>query len=413
MDLTPGSRNLAEDSTPVGSTPGLGTDPPAEARPISRRWFQQVELWVIVLLVVGIHFTRLDVVMLHGEETRRATVAMEMLRSSDWIVPDLQGEIYFVSNRPPLHQWLIAAVGAWRGDVDAVAVRLPSVLAVLMTTLVIFAYGQVFLSRAGAFAAAAAFPTMAEVLEMGSLGETDPLFTLFVSSSLLLWHIGFERRWAPVLTWGIAYFCVALATLIKGPQGPIYFAFSVGLYLLVTRQWRYGFSWGHAFGIGVFCLVWGGWLVPFLLKTDFEAVRYVYFGDVVRYGTADGLGPIARHVVEYPIRLFACLLPWSIVLLGYLRRDMRHAIGDARTPLVLLPLRNPDHRSERVVDRSRGITVLHAAVSVLCHPVWHCLSTLGGPSRVVEPEDHLESVCGRPEHRDATDRHRHRRGVVR
>ena len=96
---------------------------------MSGRWFQQVEIWLLVLLVVGIHFTRLDAVMLHGEETRRATVAMEMLRSGDWIVPDLQGEIYFDSNRPPLQQWLIAALGSWRGDVDAVAVRLPSVLA--------------------------------------------------------------------------------------------------------------------------------------------------------------------------------------------------------------------------------------------------------------------------------------------
>ena len=121
---------------------------------------------------------------------------------------------------------------------------------------------------------------------------------------------------------------------MQGPQGPVYFACSVGLYLLVTRHWRHGVSWGHAFGIGVFCLVWGGWLVPFFLQTDPEAVRYIYFGDVVRYGTADGLGPIARHLVDYPIRLFTCLLPWSIVLTGYLRRDMRRAIGDAQPPLV-------------------------------------------------------------------------------
>ena len=167
MDPTPGSHNWVENATLVGSTRGEGSYPPA-ARPMSGRWFQQVELWLLVLLVLGIHFTRLDAVMLHGEETHRATVAMEMLRSGDWIVPDLQGEIYFPSNRPPLQQWLIAALGAWRGDVDAVAVRLPSVLAVLATTIVIFAYGSVFLSRAGAFAAAAAFPTLGEVLEMGA-----------------------------------------------------------------------------------------------------------------------------------------------------------------------------------------------------------------------------------------------------
>lgn len=322
-------------ATPGGPAQGAASEWCPQAGSSPRRWFRQFELWVLVLLVVGIHFTRLDMVMLHGEETRRANVAIEMLRSGDWIVPNLQGEVHFVSNRPPLQQWAIATLGAWRGDIDAVAVRLPSVLAVLGTTLLLFAYGRVFLSRVGAFAAAVSFPTMGEVLQHCGLGESDALLTFFVSASLLLWHIGFARRWPPMLTWGIAYLCVALAALTKGPQGLVYFLSSVGLFLLITRQWHRALTWGHAFGIGVFCLVWGAWVVPFFLRTDLEAVRYLYFGDVVRYGTAEGLGPIAYHLAEYPIRLFICLLPWSIVIAtGYLRRDLRRAVGDAQEPLL-------------------------------------------------------------------------------
>ena len=169
---------------------------------------------------------------------------------------------------------------------------------------------------------------------MGSLGETAALFTLFVSSSLLFWHIGFARRWPPMLTWGVAYLWVALAALTKGPQGPVYFASSIGLYLLATRQWRFALSWGHALGLGVFGLVWGAWLVAFFLQADLEAVRHIYFNDVVRYGIADGPGPIVRHLADYPIRLFTVLLPWSIVLTGYVRGDMRRAVGDLREPLV-------------------------------------------------------------------------------
>jgi 4-amino-4-deoxy-L-arabinose transferase-like glycosyltransferase len=176
---------------------------------------------------------------------------------------------------------------------------------------------------------------MGEVLQQCALGESDALLTFFVSASLLLWHIGSARRWPAMLTWGVAYLCVALAALTKGPQGPVYFVASVGLFLLITRQWRRALTWGHAFGIVVFCLVWGAWAVPFFLRTDFEALRYLYFGDVVRYGTADSFGPIARQLAEYPIRLFACLLPWSIIIAtGYLRRDLRRAIGDAGEPLL-------------------------------------------------------------------------------
>ena len=271
--------------------------------------------------------------MLRPTRNRRSHVVIEMLPSASIGPSDLQGEGCLVEQIAT-----VAAVGDRRPrglarDIDAVAVRLPSVLASWTDPPWLFVYGRVFLSRVGAFETAVSFPTMGECSSTVGSGRRRAL-TFFVSASLLLWHIGFARRWPPMLTWGIAYLCVALAALTKGPQGLVYFLSSVGLFLLITRQWRRALTWGHAFGIGVFCLVWGAWVVPFFLRTDFEAVRYLYFGDVVRYGTADGLGPIAYHLAEYPIRLFVCLLPWSIVIAtGYLRRDLRRAVGDAQEPL--------------------------------------------------------------------------------
>lgn len=272
----------------------------------------------------------MDAVMLHGEETRRATVAMEMIRTGDWIVPDLQGDVFFMSNRPPLQAWLIASIGTLRGSVDPVAVRLPSALAMVGTTLLIYFYSRLFMAGVGAFAAAISFASMGQILQMGSVGESDALFVMCVSASLLLWHAGFVRQWRPVLTWGLAYLFVALATLTKGPQGPVYFAASVGVYLLLTRNWRFGLSWSHVAGIGVFFLIWGAWLVPFYLRTDFDAVRFIHFGDVVRYGTDHRLTSILRHGVTYPARLFACILPWSILLLAYCARDIRQSVTRAR-----------------------------------------------------------------------------------
>jgi 4-amino-4-deoxy-L-arabinose transferase-like glycosyltransferase len=196
---------------------------------------REPEFWLLAVLIVGVHFSRLTDLVLRGEETRRGIVAIEMLRSGDWIVPSIQEDVYFMSNRPPLQQWLIASIGWLRGGVDAFAVRLPSAIAVLLTSWLVYAYGRIFLKRAGAFAAAVAFATMGQVLELGRLGESDPLFTLFLSGSLLLWHAGRTLGWPEWKTWSLGYLFAALATLTKGPQAPVYFAAGVGLSLLVTR----------------------------------------------------------------------------------------------------------------------------------------------------------------------------------
>ena len=155
---------------------------------------------VVVVLVGLLYFARLDDLPLRGEESRRATVAMEMMETDDWVVPRQQGTVYFMSARPPLQAWLIAAAarGGWP---DGVAVRLPSVLAILLTAALIYAYARTFLSPVGAFASAAGFVSMGQVLQLGRFGETDALFSLFVASSM-------PR--------GIEYFCVQQGRTVEG-----------------------------------------------------------------------------------------------------------------------------------------------------------------------------------------------------
>ena len=259
--------------------------PPVETHRGSSRWcgWLRWEVGLLVVLVVAIYFTRMTALTIRGEESRRATVGVEMIETGDWLVPRQQGEAFFMSARPPLQSWTMAVIGLVRGKVDAVAIRLPSTLAVLLTTLLIYGYSRTFLSRTGAFAAGAIFATMGHVLELGRFGETDAMFTLFVSGSLLVWHWGRVRKWPAAWTWGAAYLLVALATLTKGPQAPIYFAASIGVFLLLTRRWRDAFSWAHLFGTSVFLLVLGAWQVPYYLDMGWAAVRHVYGGDVNMY----------------------------------------------------------------------------------------------------------------------------------
>src|SRR5262245_33061713 len=80
------------------------------------RWWMELELGLLVLLVIGAFFVRMTDLSIRGEESRRALIAREMLQTGDFVVPRCQGVPLF--SRPPLQNWLIGLVGLVRGDID-------------------------------------------------------------------------------------------------------------------------------------------------------------------------------------------------------------------------------------------------------------------------------------------------------
>jgi len=299
------------------------------------RWWGEWQVGLLIVLVAMLFLPRLTLLNVRGEEPRRAQVAVEMIDSGDWIVPHQQGHVYF--SRPPLQNWVIGLLGIARGEVARLAIRLPSVLATLGVVLLIYVYGRSFLSPTASVVASVAFASSAQVLELGRLGETDMMFTLFVTGSLLLWHYGRTVGWPAAKTWSIAYFMVALGTLTKGPQAPVYFAATVGVYLLLTRRWRDALCWGHLVGIGVFLVVWGAWQVPYYLAVGLDGTLRIYGRNVaVRFNETTWIDYVS-HFFSYPFEiLFGCLLPWSVPLVAYARRRFRRQIGAARDHVTFL-----------------------------------------------------------------------------
>ena len=291
----------------------------SEAQHQPGRWWREPQVLWLTGLVVACYFLRLGALELRGEETRRARVAVVMLETGDWIVPRMQERLYF--SRPPLGNWLNAICGSVRGSVDNVAVRLPSVLAVLLTTLLIYAYSRGFLSRFGAFTAAVAYPTMVQVLQIGRLGETEAVFTLVTASSLLVWHHGYTKGWRPWVMWTGGYSLAALAGLTKGPQGPIYFVVPVVCWLLYRRDWRTLFSRGHAAGVLAFAVVLGSWQVPYFLQTDWESSQRMWVKQASDRFLRKEWRELFAHMLVYPWEVLACMMPWSLCGLQLLRPD--------------------------------------------------------------------------------------------
>jgi 4-amino-4-deoxy-L-arabinose transferase-like glycosyltransferase len=298
----------------------------------SRAWSDPLAVALLVIIVAALYGVRLTDQPPVGEETRWGSGAREMLATGDWIVPRQQGVVF--PERPPLTMWLMAAVGYLRGDVDAVAIRLPSVIAVVLTSLLIYGYTRSLVSSLAAFVAAVAYASMGQVLQIGRMGESEAVFALLVGASLMSWHLGYLRGWPPAVTWSVGFAFAALGALTKGPQAPVYFVAITGAYLLLRRDWRYLVAWQSMVGVGIFLALVAAWQVPFYLATDLDTVLATWAGLASDRVHLSGL---AKHIAAYPLETFACLLPWSPILFAYAKRETRDLVADQR-PLTSFAL---------------------------------------------------------------------------
>ena len=78
------------------------------------------------------------------DEGRYASIGAEMLRTDEWIVPHLNGLIYF--EKPPLGYWL-TALGEKIFGVTLFGARFFNALATLLTCLVLYVFCRRFLSK--------------------------------------------------------------------------------------------------------------------------------------------------------------------------------------------------------------------------------------------------------------------------
>lgn len=293
--------------------------------------------WAVLLLAVTVHLPRLTTLTIRGEESRRAVIAREMMETGDWIVPRTQGVVRL--SRPPLQNWLIAGFSLLWGEMSAWSIRLPGALSTIATVCLVYGVARLKLSTTGAVAAAVSYTTFFQVLEQGRLGETEPIFTLLVAASQLLWYAGWTSGWPRSLAWLVGGTCAGLAMLTKGLQAPLYFFVPVWSYLLLTRQHRALMERPHLLGWLAFLVVVGAWQVPFTIYMGLHNGWMIYFWNVANRFHDHRIMTFLSHMLTYPFALvLACLAPWSALLLAFTQRKLRAACGDRQEMVLFLVL---------------------------------------------------------------------------
>ena len=256
--------------------------------------------------------------------------------NGNWVWPrDMLRE---PATKPPMYNWLDAAVLALAPRWDEWTFKLPSVLAtlviagliVVMTRRLLRDHPHVDLIALVAAAVWFANPT---VVKQMYLSRPDMVMTAFLTGAWVCATraMGSEAPATRRVALGF-WLCVAGAALSKGPAAAIPLVY-VFVAMLLQRQWKPGRQLHVAWGAPLFVLLVGGWaLLAYLHRPD------AFWGVLASEGTSrltvGGPEAIAKPVWMTPMWFMSKFLPWSLaVLLALLligpRRWLRHDLAPA------------------------------------------------------------------------------------
>lgn len=269
--------------------------------------------WAAALLLLSI-FINLGVQPVYLEEPRRALIAMEMQENGNYIVPRQLGEFYY--KKPPVFNWLIMASAQGFGSYSRWALRLPTVLSLIATLLLLYRIGRLHITPGFGRLWALSYAFCGAIyFYFSMLGEIDIFYSLITLSSMLaFFHYEQRGKWS--LMFGVSYGLAAVGLLTKGLPAIPFLGFTVLAWLIYQKRWRLLFSWQHVLGILVFGGVAGGYLALYHQYNSLDNYLADLFSESVgRTAVQNGLGRTLEHLLVFPLDTLKDTLPMSLLLL--------------------------------------------------------------------------------------------------
>ena len=170
------------------------------------------------------------------EEGTNAEIARDVLAHGHFLQPFVYGIRWH--EKPSLLGWLIAGFALLTGGVNEWSARLPAMVSVLVTALLVQRVTRRYASLTASLFAALSFVFCPLLLQKLTIAEPDTVITVLSFAALLLWWDGVASGGVTMLRWiGCGLLLAALA-MAKGPQPTAFFALGVAAYLVIERRWR-------------------------------------------------------------------------------------------------------------------------------------------------------------------------------
>lgn len=284
---------------------------------LKRPLFWCVALGALAALVFILRLTGLNDLEADAQN-RNIGYIMDAVVQGNWSAQhEVRGPIM---SKPPLHTW-VAGAFASLGGINRLTLSLPSGLAVLGLTLLVFQAGRQRFGLAAGVLAGLAVVLAPMTARHITLVRTDALFALTVA----LGAVAAYRAWERGDGWLYFWLAGAAATLTKGPLGPVLAASGLlaSIWERRTDPATPRLRGSHVAGIGLFLGLTLGWFLLALHAHGYDLVEKLFihelFGQAV--GTRKGLTPgenlykptLFMTIRFLPFSLFAFYGAWRVL----------------------------------------------------------------------------------------------------
>ncbi len=280
------------------------------------RWSAALVLFAAV--AVPICFGWMGATDVYVMEGIVADGAREMVRSGDWAVPRLHGDIYMY--KPPLSYWLAALSSrAWYPE-TAWSLRAPFALCSLLLGLsILWAAGRELGPERGLTCALAAL-TGGLMVQKLHRAEFDMPLALGVGLATVIACVNLASERPRPRLWWLCYLGLAVGFLAKGAPAPMLFGPGLLLAAVVTGRVRTLLRPAHLAGVALFLLVVSGWIYSVVAAAGWEAFDQPLL-EAKSKGFSEWSWATFGLALTKPLLVAALLLPWSIFLPLLLRRS--------------------------------------------------------------------------------------------
>lgn len=283
--------------------------------------------WGLFLLSIPAFLINLDVIAFIGDEGIRALVAFEMDHTGNYIVPTLNGELYF--NKPPLYNWMILGLSRLFGYFGEWPSRVTTLLCLAGFAWAVYVFFRRQTDRTMALTQAAMLLTSGRILFWDSmLGLIDIGFSAVVFINfMLLYELGRRGAWRTL--WPASYALFAVAFLLKGLPAVVFQGISVAVTLTFFNAWRTQVcTRSHVLGVMTGLLPLAAYYILYATRVDLGQVFSILLDQSMqRTPTHHSAWETVAHVFTFPVEQLYHFLPWSLLLAAVFHPAFRRQLG--------------------------------------------------------------------------------------
>ena len=269
-------------------------------------------LFILVLFIIA--FCMYGIPNFYApDETRYSEVAREMLASHNFIVPHIDGMIFF--HKPPVVYWVTCIFMSIFGENTWGARLVNPVLLCMCLMFTYFILNKIFKCRQITFLSVLISLTTILFLFLGRYLNIDLAIAVFLNMTILSYWMSlkYDDDYKKSTFWLLVAFVFAgIAVMTKGLMGIVFPIAIVGLYSILMGQYKRLFDIRLYIGLVIVVAISLPWILAVEKYHPNFAYYYIVVQQILRYSTDDQNRDVGK--VIYLLAILGALFPWSFFL---------------------------------------------------------------------------------------------------